>query len=93
MLVIAIVAWWTFAVIVWVTIINDSGRDTKDLMLAVGLAVFWPAIAVGVIPVLIYQACVPTTARIRVDLKNRGILKEFEQWLKDRDGKILPKDE
>lgn len=93
MLLLAIGVWWTFAVIAWVMIMHETGRDTKDQMLAIGIAVFWPAVAIGAIPALIYTSCVSSTARIRADIKNRGIMKEFEQWLKDRDGKILPKDE
>jgi hypothetical protein len=85
MLLVAVGVWWTFAVIAWVIIMHDGGRDTKDQMLAIGLAVFWPAVALGVVPVLIYAACVKTTGRIRADIKNRGIMQEFEQWLKDRD--------
>jgi hypothetical protein len=85
MLLVAVGVWWTFAVIAWVIIMHDGDRDTKDQMMAIGLAVFWPVVAVGVVPVLLYSSWVSSTARIRADLKNRGIIKEFEQWLKDRD--------
>ena len=93
MLLVAIGVWWTFAVIAWVMVMHDGGRDTKDQMLAIGLAVFWPVVAFGVVPALVYQSCVASTARLRNDLRNRKLLAEFEQWLKDREGKIVPKDE
>jgi len=80
----AAVIWWTFAVVIWVQLIQDSCRDTKDRLLCVGLAVFWPAVAIGVVPALIYQSYVASTARIRADLRNRKLLGEFEDWLKQR---------
>lgn len=90
----AIAVWWTFAVIVWVMIMHDCGRDIKDQLIAIGLAVFWPVVAIGIVPVLVYQSIVASTSRIRADLDNRGILREFETWLAERDkGKIVPKDE
>jgi hypothetical protein len=49
------------------------------------MAVFWPITAAIVVPALIYQALVASASRIRIDLKNRGILREFEDWLKTRD--------
>jgi hypothetical protein len=92
MLLVAVGVWWTFAVIAWVMIMHDGGRDTKDQMLAIGLAVFWPAVAIGVVPMLVYQRCVASTARIRADFENRGIIREFEQWRKEKEGKIVPKE-
>jgi hypothetical protein len=76
--------WWTFAVVLWVELINDCGRDIKDRAVVIGLAVFWPAVAIGVIPALIYQSCVASTAKLRADLRNRKLLGEFEDWLKQR---------
>ena len=94
MLLIAIAVWWTFAVVALVIMIQDSSRDIVDRALIVGLGVFWPLCAVAVLPVLIYQGLVASTARIRVDLKNRGIIAEFEQWLDSRDkGTVLEKEE
>ena len=79
----AIAVWWTFAVIVWVMIMLDIGRDTKDWLMAIGVAVFWPIVAIGIVPVLVYQSVVASTSRIRADLDNRGVLREFEAWLRE----------
>jgi hypothetical protein len=79
----AIAVWWTFAVIVWVMIMQDARGSTKDWMMAIGLAVFWPIVAVAIVPVLAYQSVVASTARIRADLDNRDILREFEAWLRE----------
>jgi len=92
MLLIAIAVWWTFAVVGLVIMIQDSSRDIADRALIVGLAVFWPLCAVAVLPVLTYQGLVASTARIRVDLKNRGLIRQFEAWLKEQEPVILPEE-
>jgi hypothetical protein len=85
LIIVSAVAWWTFAVVVLMIIANSSDiADAKSLAFAIGFAVFWPLTAVIVVPALIYQALVAGTTRIRADLKNRGILREFEDWLKTR---------
>jgi hypothetical protein len=80
----AAVIWWTLAVVLWAHLINDCGRNAKDRAIAIGLSVFWPAVAIGVIPPLIYQAYVASAKQIRMDLRNRKLLDEFEDWLKQR---------
>jgi len=87
------ILWWTFAVIVFTRLeAQNSLENVRDRAMCIGLAVFWPIVAVCVFPVLVYQSFVASAAQIRSDLKNRGVLREFEQWLEDRNGKILPKD-
>lgn len=84
-IIVSAVVWWTFAVVVIMIIANTSDFDDyKSLAFAIGFAVFWPLTAVIVVPALIYQALVASASRIRIDLKNRGILREFEDWLKTR---------
>lgn len=86
LIVVSAVAWWTFAVVVLMIIANTSDFDDyKSLAFAIAMAVFWPITAVIVVPALIYQALVASASRIRIDLRNRGILREFEDWLKTRD--------
>lgn len=76
--------WWGFAVVVWVHITHDTDRNMKDMALCVGLSIFWPVVAIGVIPVLVYTSYVASTARLKADLRNRKLLGEFEAWLKQR---------
>lgn len=94
-LILAAIVWWTFAVAVVALVASHSDiTDLKDVAFAVGLSVFWPVTAALVLPALIYQAAVASTRRIRVDLQNRGVLREFEDWLRERNaGKVSPKDE
>jgi hypothetical protein len=91
LLVLAAIVWWTFAVALLAIIVAASDITTsKDVAFVVGLSVFWPVTASLAIPALIYQATVAGTQRIRIDLKNRGVLLEFEDWLRNREKQ--PKD-
>lgn len=91
MLIVAAVVWWTFAVVAIMLIVLQSDvRDLKDVAFAIGLSVFWPLTAAFILPVVIYQASVSSASRIRADLRNRGVLREFDNWMRERN-KILPK--
>ena len=94
-LILAAVVWWTFAVAVVALVASHSDiTDLKDVAFSVGLAVFWPVTAALILPMIVYQAVEASSSRIRVDLKNRGVLNEFEDWLWERNaGKVSTKDE
>lgn len=89
----ALVVWWTFAVVVWMTLaLGDWINDKKDMLLAIGMAAVWPLTAAIAIPMLIYSAVVSSAARIKIDLENRKLLRDFECWVREREaGKVLPK--
>lgn len=89
----ALAVWWTFAVVVWMTLaLGDWINGKKDMLAAIGMAAAWPLTAAIAIPMLIYSAVVSSADRIRVDLRNRNLLREFEGWLREREaGKVLPK--
>jgi hypothetical protein len=85
MIEVAFMVWWTFAIIIWSTFFHEwSCSDSKGTLLSISIAVFWPVVAIVVFPAVLYQGCVASGERIRVDLHNRGVLREFEVWLKDR---------
>lgn len=94
-LILAAVVWWTFAIAVVALVASHSDiTDLKDVAFSVGLAVFWPVTATLILPMIVYQAVAASSSRIRVDLKNRGVLNEFEDWLRERNaGKVSTKDE
>ena len=94
-LILAAIVWWTFAVAVVALVASHSDiTDLKDVAFSVGLAVFWPVTAALILPMIVYQAVAASASRIRTDLKNRGLLNEFEDWLRERNaGKVSPKDE
>jgi hypothetical protein len=87
-----VAVWWTFAVVAFIMAITAGDITSPlDFGIVLALCVLWPVTVVLFIPAVLYQAIVASTRRIRIDLKNRGVLREFEQWLRDRNGKILPK--
>lgn len=94
-LILAAIVWWTFAVALVAIIASHSDiTDMKDIALTICLSVFWPVTATLALPAIVYQAAVASTSRIRIDLRNRGVLREFEAWLRERDAvKVSPKEE
>lgn len=94
-LILAAIVWWTFAVALVALIASHSDiTDMKDIALTICLSVFWPVTATLALPAIVYQAAVASTSRIRIDLRNRGVLREFETWLRERYAvKVLPKEE
>lgn len=91
----ALIVWWSFAVVLWVHLVFGAWiNGKKDLAISIGMVAVWPLIAVIAIPVIAYEAVVASTARIKVDLKNRSLMREFEQWLHEKQrGKISPKND
>lgn len=94
-LILTAIVWWTFAVALVAIIASNSDiTDMKDVALTICLSVFWPVTATLALPAIAYSAAVAGTQRIRIDLRNRGVLREFETWLRERDAvKVLPKEE
>lgn len=94
-LILAAIVWWTFAVALVALIASRSDiTDMTDVAFTIGLSVFWPVTATLALPVIAYSATVAGTQRIRIDLRNRGVMREFETWLRERDAvKVSPKEE
>jgi hypothetical protein len=80
----AVAVWWTITVVLIMVLTNETSIDDPySFAIAISLVVFWPITAVLTIPALLYQAAVASTSRMRIDLNNRGLLREFEKWLAD----------
>jgi hypothetical protein len=47
----------------------------------------WPVAAISATPIIVWRTKVRTAKEIRADLRNRKLLREFEEWLKERDKK------
>lgn len=78
----AFLGWWTFAVVSFSLLVSTGDRvSVKD---AIGCAL-WPLLLLPVLIMLTYWACIKSTAQLKADLHNRKLLREFEQWLKDRE--------
>jgi hypothetical protein len=74
-----VAVYWSFAVVVFVALRETT--ETRELLAA---ATFWPIVSVVGIVVLLWRIPFKTAKAIRVDLRNRKLIKEFEQWLDER---------
>ncbi len=79
-LIAAIVGYWTFAVSVLAIAAQHQDVD----WFTIGCAALWPLVAVFVLVALPYRALVRSTKAIRNDLHNRKLMKEFNEFLKER---------
>lgn len=77
------VLYWTTAV-VFLTLCVVEGDVSRYDMLA--LSVFWPFTAVFAIIAVTYRMCLRSSAAIRQDLKNKGLLEDFYKFLDEKEG-------
>lgn len=84
--------YWTFMVAT-IAVLANQVNNTRDAAWIVGIAIIWPVFAVVALVALPYGAVVASSKRIRADLHNRGLLREFETWIRERDeGKVSKKE-
>ena len=90
--IVAAAFYWTF-MIAAVAILAQHVTEPKRIWWVIGIAATWPLFAIATMVALPYGSLVASTKRIRVDLHNRKLLREFEDWIRERDnGKISPKE-
>jgi hypothetical protein len=80
-MIIAAVTWWTFAVATLAIAAQNEGRVHWRV---VGYAIMWPLLLPFMIIALPYDAAVKSTRRIRSDLHNRKMMREFNDFLAAR---------
>ena len=80
--IIAAAFYWTFMVAAIAVLANhvSSARDAAWVM---GIAILWPLFVLVAMVAIPYGALVSSTKRIRTDLHNRKLLREFETWLRE----------
>lgn len=78
------VIWWTIAVIC-IGAVHNVCDGIRDFLLVIPAALLWPVALPFLAVALIYIITVKSTGRIRVDLRNQGILREFNAWMKERE--------
>lgn len=90
--IIAAAFYWTFMVAT-IAVLANQVSSARDAAWVTGIAAIWPLFALVAMVALPYGALVASTKRIRTDLHNRRLLREFETWIRERDnGKISPKE-
>lgn len=79
----AVVVWWTFAVTVFAFLTYERDGEKGE---RIAMAVFWPLFVVLALPVMLWRIPFRTAKAIRVDLRNRKLLRKFDAWLKEQEG-------
>lgn len=75
------VLYWTFSVVALAFL---TQVESEHLWLTVAVAILWPMlIPVGLIAVP-YRMIVQSSSAIRTDLRNRKLLREFDEFLKSK---------
>lgn len=84
--------WWTITVVLILSVIDEFRGSNKETTLAMAGCLSWPFLLPFVFIMLLYDMLVKSTAKLRIDIDNRGLMKEFEEFINQRNhGKILPK--
>jgi len=75
------VLYWTFAVVVLLLVLNKEDSPTK---MEIATALLWPVlIPVGLV-IIPYRMVFKSIEAIKADLKNKKLLKEFNEFLKEK---------
>lgn len=84
--------WWTMTVVLLMSVIDEFMGNNREVALAIGGCLAWPFLLPFVFIMLLYDMLVKSATKLRIDIDNRGLMKEFEEFIKQRNnGKILPK--
>lgn len=87
------IAWF---VIAYPCVIHAVDRfDEVTPLQRIGLisaSVFWPITAVLALPIVVSSMVTSSVSDIRIRLRNRGVMKEFEEFMAARDPQICQKD-
>ena len=78
------ILWWTFAVAALSMAVSHEGQMHWRVL---GYCLFWPVLLPFIGAALIYDMAVKSTLRLRADLKNRKLLKEFDAYMRERNSK------
>jgi len=86
--------WWTGAVVLCMSVLSEFSSTKKEVLLMASFCILWPLFTPFAAISLLYDMCVSSAKRIRIDIENRGIMKEFEEFIKQRNkDKALQKGE
>ena len=75
---------WFFGFVIIMTALYDSENLHPCDFGVIAVAVFWPIVAVVGLFVILWDIPFSSAKKIRADLRNRGLLEEFNQWVKDK---------
>ena len=72
--------WWSLVVVMASLGMQNVDRDIMEKVKVIVVAITWPVYVIPVLVYFAYDALVDSGLRIRHDLQNRGLLREFEEW-------------
>jgi heme exporter protein D len=76
--------WWAGVCLMFVGMVHENNHKAWE---TVAYPVLWPVVAITLIPLILWRIKVRTAKQILADLRDRKLLREFEEWLKSRDKK------
>lgn len=78
-----IVGYWSIAVSFLA--IGMTSRGEFPISEVAVVSIFWPLFGIFYALALLWRAAIKSAHTMRVDLKNRRLMGEFETWLRERD--------
>ena len=79
----ALGVWWGIAVVILALMIREIG-DVFSASKVLSVSVFWPLFTIFGIVVVLWRIPFKSSKTIRVSLKNRGLMNEFDEFMAAR---------
>ena len=79
----ALGVWWGIAVVILALMIREIG-DVFSASEVLSVSVFWPLFTIFGIVVVLWRIPFKSSITIRVSLKNRGLMNEFDEFMAAR---------
>lgn len=81
-------AYWTVVISFFAVIVGAALTDRTDathLAMAFAMSLFWPLTTLLGSIATVYGIFVKSGSRIRADLRNRKLLREFDEWVRNKE--------
>lgn len=82
----AFMTWWMVAMTMTAHI--DRYDNLKDRLGQLFVAIFWPVVLPMLVPMFLWRIVFVSARTIRQDLRNRKLMREFEEWILLRDKEV-----
>ena len=79
----ALGVWWGIAVVILALMIREIG-DVFSASEVLAVSVFWPLFTIFGLVVVLWRIPFKSAKAIRVSLKNRGLMNEFDEFMAAR---------
>ena len=79
----ALGVWWGIAVVILALMIREIG-DVFSASKVLSVSVFWPLFTIFGLVIVLWRIPFKSSKTIRVSLKNRGLMNEFDEFMAAR---------